>query len=63
MSFDYEKEKQRIKEKLESGKFDLEVLGNTGIDYPEIEEEDFLAFKEQLKSDEAGKLSAEVFGK
>jgi len=62
-NFNYEKEKQRIREELESGKFDIEVLGNNGVDYPEIEQEDFVAFQKHLESDEANKLSAEVFGK
>ncbi len=52
VDFNYEAEKKRIEKDLNNGKFDIEVLENTGKDFEDGMNEDFAAFKRHLNSDE-----------
>ena len=60
--FDYEKEKLRVKAELESGRFDIEVMENEGVDYSFDIDDDVSAFERHLDSEESKSLAAEVLG-
>jgi len=63
MAVDYSREKEEFMAELEAGEYDLEISSNRGMDYRDIEDGDFLAFKENLDSAGSKALIAENFGK
>jgi len=63
MAVDYSKEKTDFIAELEAGEYDLEISPNRGMDYRDIEDSDFFAFKENLDSAGSKAFIAETFGK
>jgi hypothetical protein len=63
MAIDYSEEKKEFMAELEAGEFDLEISPNKGMDYRDIENSDFLAFKENLDSASSRSIITEAFGK
>jgi len=63
MAIDYSKEKEIFKEELSNGEYDLDISPNEGVDYRSVENDDFLAFKENLDSTCSKALIAETLGK
>jgi len=63
MVIDYSVEKKGFIAELEAGEYDLDISPNRGMDYRDIEDSDFLAFKENLDSVSSKALIAENFGK
>jgi len=63
MAFDYSEEKKEFIAELEAGEYDLEISPNKGMDYRDIEDSDFFAFKENLDSAGSKSLFTEAFGK
>jgi len=63
MVIDYSKAKEEFITELEAGEYDLEISPNRGMDYRDIEDSDFFAFKENLDSASSKALIVENFGK
>jgi len=63
MVIDYNKEKEEFIAELEAGEYDLEISPNRGMDYRDIEDSDFIAFRENLDSVSSRALIVENFGK
>jgi len=63
LSIDFSREKEEFLAELEAGEYDLEISPNRGMDYRDIEDSDFLAFKENLDSAGSKALITETFGK
>jgi hypothetical protein len=63
MAIDYSEEKKEFIAELEAGEYDLDISPNRGMDYRDIEDSDFLAFKENLDSVSSKALIAGNFGK
>jgi len=63
MKVNYEAEKKEFIAELEAGEFDIATLTNEEADYQTVEEDDFLAFREHLNSDEAKTLSTKILNK
>jgi len=63
VAIDYSEEKKEFIAELEAGEYDLDISPNRGMDYRDIEDSDFLAFKENLDSAGSKALIAEAFGK
>jgi hypothetical protein len=63
MVIDYSREKEEFIAEIEAGEYDLEISPNRGMDYRDIEDSDFLAFKENLDSASSKALITENFGK
>ena len=58
---DFEKEKEEFVNELKDGKFSIEYLPNSSVDYETLENRDMEAFDEHLKSKEFKTLVDEVF--
>jgi hypothetical protein len=63
MAIDYSGEKKEFIAELEAGEYDLDISPNRGMDYRDIEDSDFLAFRENLDSVSSKALIAENFEK
>jgi hypothetical protein len=63
MAVDYSEEKKEFIAELEAGEYDLDISPNRGMDYRDIEDSDFLAFRENLDSVSSKALIAENLGK
>jgi len=63
MVIDYNKEKEEFIAELKAGEYDLEISPNRGMDYRDIEDSDFIAFRENLDSASSKALIVENFGK
>jgi len=63
MIVDYDKEKETFKAELSEGAYDIDISPNEGEDYENLENSDFLAFRENLNSAGSKSLIAETFGK
>ena len=63
MAIDYSEEKKGFIAELEAGEYDLDISTNRGMDYRDIEDSDFLAFRENLDSVSSKALIAGNFEK
>ena len=63
MGFNYDNLEQELNEDLEAGKYDIDTMPNEGKECFGIEDGDYEAFEEHLKSDAAISLCKEVFVK
>jgi hypothetical protein len=63
MGLDYEKMKNEFIAELLAGDYDTDILPNEEVDYQSIQNGDFEAFKEYLKSDNAKILSSKILEK
>jgi hypothetical protein len=50
MADDYAKEKEEFLAELKAGKYDIEYLPNSSLDYEELDKEDMDAFNTHLES-------------